>query len=311
VSASWFKHNAEAADDIRMMALMEQFDAEAYAFYFIIVERLTREKTRRLPLYAVKAILSRFRKTAEYSAEYFKACLELGLFTADATHFWSDDHVATMSGYDAQLAADRKRKAGDVPPEPDRNLSGSDPEVTRNQSGIDPEPDRKENGNDPEASNSFSSSNSNPNSTKSGKATVARATLTDELAGYQPYVDKYLEQPSDPPASWQTENLYIVGGRRPCKEFRRVWLTPMELATVFKLYAEQVPDCERKGVFRDALQATQSEADSHCIGGKRIETFNAYARLSSWKLQDVLNTRAATKRLVSAVAKREFKGRAA
>jgi len=293
--STWFRHDCDAHADPKLATVLAEKGAEGYGVYFLLIEALARESSHELKVSILPGLALKWGQKADTLKAYIEYFTSLDLLISDGVVFYSASLKTRMQQIDAKRSVTRDRVT--------RYRSVTDPSVTPPQSvtqkSVTPEPQRY-------TSNLIYSNQIKSNQIKSESVTPKPVTPEpppDPYAVYRKHVDKVLKVPGDPPEPWESHNLYIGSGKRPCRNAEHVWLTPQQLVELWKLYDDTAGRDQSIPLFYDALKNTQAAAQAHIDQGRPIESFKAYNHLSSWKLQDAANTRAAVARMTRNIAK--------
>lgn len=312
MSQTWFRHDTTAFHDRKIQRLFQLGGFDFIGKWWSIVELLSQENDGKLWKQHAEGVAFMLRMSEEDLSAFLTHCVSAGLLAEDSDSYWSNGLEARLEKI--RDARDRKRKSrGSVVTAPVTNCDMSQPVTSMSQNVTSPVTKSHSN---LLLSNLINSNQikSNPSVTGGGAKlveAVATPSVTvaapppeppDPLERYRKFVTRYLSEPSEPPAPWESEPLAMSGGKRPCKKYPKVWLSVNDVLSVFKRYDESFEGDDKGHVLNDALVATQSAAERHVAQGRPLASFNAYSHLVNWKLQDEANTKTAVNRLVKSIA---------
>lgn len=92
----FFKHDATAADDERILALIEQEGMKGYGTYWVLLEALRKQESLCLSYGVLRPLAARCRTKKEYLLHIVK---DFGLFVVEDTCFYSLGMMRRMSKY--------------------------------------------------------------------------------------------------------------------------------------------------------------------------------------------------------------------
>jgi hypothetical protein len=300
MSASWFKHDVGARRDLKIIALKVAVGRELYSYWWELLEVLAEQAEYTLKRKFLSAVAVDLGLPLPELERLIAAAVECELLVDDGTQVWSAGLRKRFNQLESVRASDRERKAPKTDSENFRNGKKRIPENSV-----------------PESSTLLYSSLLKSNSTLEAETPPPSAPKPepaqqppqrqepppDPYAKYRKHVDKFLKVPTEPPEPWQSHVLHINAGKRPCIRAELVWFTPQQLVEVFKLYEDTAGKESATELFYDALRKTQADAQAHVDQGRPLESFKAYNHMTSWKLQDAANTRAALSRMTKQLAK--------
>jgi len=310
MKADWFRHDTDAHADVKLCTVLAERGPEGYGLFFLLVEVLTKESAQELRFSLLPGLAMKFNCPADKLRAFIDYFVELGLLQSDGTKFWSDAHKTRMEALATKREEVRSRVARvrSVTPQNVTKLeSVTSAHVTKPPSVT---VENVTQGTERYTSNLIYSnsnqikSNSNPEPPPERVPEPKPPPATaDPYEKFRKHVDKFLRVPTEPPEPWQQNNLFVTAGKRPCVMAEHVWLTPQQLVEIFKLYADTAGKGAAEELFFDALRKTQADAQAHVDQGRPLASFKAYNHLTSWKLQDAANTRAALSRMTNTLAK--------
>ena len=98
------------------------------------------------------------------------------------------------------------------------------------------------------------------------------------------FAQNSLDQP-DGSKEWERDNLFILAGRRPMRNFPLMWLTPMELKDAVDLYEKNGLTPEE---VRGAIKSADARLKTGLVNGKPKNTISVFNWLIGWCLQEQL-----------------------
>lgn len=98
------------------------------------------------------------------------------------------------------------------------------------------------------------------------------------------FAQNSLSQP-DGSQEWERDNLFILAGRRPMKNFPLMWMTPTELKDVVELYDKNGLTPEE---VRGAIKSADARLKTGLVNGKPKNTISVFNWLIGWCLQEQL-----------------------
>lgn len=107
MSAGWFKHDSDASEDDKMIALRLEHGFEGIGIFWCIVERLRAAASHVLPL-DLKPLAYALRLEESKLNPILDTCLKVGLFKAERGYFYSERLRIQMDDFDAISAVRRK-----------------------------------------------------------------------------------------------------------------------------------------------------------------------------------------------------------
>lgn len=109
----WFKHDANARRDQKILMMRSVYGMEGYGWYWAIIELMREADDYSISLtgkYALQALAGELEVDQARLKEYVKDCIsEFGLFESDGESFWSPSLLRRMTAYDAVV--EQKRDA--------------------------------------------------------------------------------------------------------------------------------------------------------------------------------------------------------
>lgn len=86
----WFKHDANARHDPKIISLRRKFGMEGYGVYFALIEILREQEDYRIPQSQLEAIAYDLHIETEKFNEMIDCCVESGLLLRDEEWVWSN-----------------------------------------------------------------------------------------------------------------------------------------------------------------------------------------------------------------------------
>lgn len=105
-TSKWFTHDVDALEDPKIMLLVHQFGLEAYALYWMLLERLCKQPEYKLPFILIDSI----SRNAGVSKEKIEAIItKFGLFEIDEKDFFfSPSLIRRMQGFENRTRINRQ-----------------------------------------------------------------------------------------------------------------------------------------------------------------------------------------------------------
>ena len=102
--AYYFKHDATARDDHKIKALINKYKLLGYAYYWILLEEMRKEKGYKLPIdkkFTLDALAEQMQCTCSQVKEFVKDCIEeFELFVKENGWLYSESFLERMSKLD-------------------------------------------------------------------------------------------------------------------------------------------------------------------------------------------------------------------
>lgn len=108
----WFKHDFNARNDKKHVALRREFDVKGYGLYWVIIESLCEEDNYKLPINNVtyESISTEANVDIDFVKNYINKAIEVNLFATDNNYIWSVSLNNRMNAL--EKAHELKVKAG-------------------------------------------------------------------------------------------------------------------------------------------------------------------------------------------------------
>lgn len=104
-NSKWFTHDVDALDDPKIMLLVSQFGWEAYALYWMLLEKLCKQSEYRLPV----ILLDSISRNAGVSKEKIEAIVtKFGLFETEEGFFFSPSLIRRMQIFENRIKINRQ-----------------------------------------------------------------------------------------------------------------------------------------------------------------------------------------------------------
>lgn len=112
----WFKHDANARRDQKILMLRTVYGAEGYGWWWMLIEMMRESSDYRLKMsgkYAIATLAQELGADPERLKEFIQDCIEeFELFQADDDYFWSPSLLRRMRAYDEMI--DKRREAANT-----------------------------------------------------------------------------------------------------------------------------------------------------------------------------------------------------
>jgi hypothetical protein len=104
MKTKWFPHDIDACDDPKIMVLITQLGWEGYGLYWMLIQRLCKERQYYLPLSLIDSI----SRVSQVSKEKLEAIIaKFGLFETQNEYFYSPSLINRMEDYDKKVEINR------------------------------------------------------------------------------------------------------------------------------------------------------------------------------------------------------------
>ena len=112
----WFKHDANARRDQKMVTLRLVYGAEGYGWFWMLIELMREDTEYKLKLsgkHTLAALAKELDAEAEKLKEFIKDCIEeFNLFESDGKYFWSKSLLRRMEAYNSLI--EKRRDAANT-----------------------------------------------------------------------------------------------------------------------------------------------------------------------------------------------------
>ena len=107
----WFKHDANARRDQKIVQVLNVYGAEGYGWYFMLIEMMREISDYRLRItgkYTISGLAQELRTSPERLKEFIDDCInEFNLFSSDGIYIWSESLRKRMKAYSEVIESRR------------------------------------------------------------------------------------------------------------------------------------------------------------------------------------------------------------
>jgi hypothetical protein len=114
----WFKHDANARNDMRVIDLRAKHGFEGYGIYFAILEVMREQDGYRLPVSKRGHLSIALGDGAQLISSVLDSCIECGLFESDGEYIYSTSFIKRMANWEQKK---QNGSTGGRPPKADKN----------------------------------------------------------------------------------------------------------------------------------------------------------------------------------------------
>jgi hypothetical protein len=186
MSNIFFRHDAHAKDDEKVVALRCKFGDEGYAYYFMCLEIMCEDDKHIICLSKCTIIARRLHIQMDNLMDFLEYCVEIDLFAKDKSGYWSPRFKEEMDKIDGIRAKRSQASNSYWHPEPT-------PEPVKiekpKKEKVKPDPDIAETPETPELKKLVNSIIAPYLASKEGKASNHKSTLTNQ--NYADLIGKY------------------------------------------------------------------------------------------------------------------------
>jgi hypothetical protein len=112
----WFKHDANARRDQKIMTMRLVYGAEGYGWWWMLIELMREAQEHKLRLtgkHTLAALAKELDAKPQKLKEFIQDCIEeFELFQSDGEYFWSPSLVRRMNAYNEVV--NKKREAANL-----------------------------------------------------------------------------------------------------------------------------------------------------------------------------------------------------
>lgn len=288
-----FLHDANASNDIKLIKLRRLGGWSAYGLYWVLLEQMRLQKDLSLTLEGVDDLAWQFQVDSVDLTKIIEICITCKLFVVDGDRFYSPSLIRRIAAYENkhEKTVEAGRKGGLVAQAQRKAKAGvlQSPEIPASSTISDV------------LKQVCVSASSKPNIIQSN-IIESNKIESNGRASDPPPKPPPPEIPPDLSEFWNDavtalvdENhesltqsgVYASTGRRPMRKYPELWISPIELAEVFKLFHDSGIPPDKFGL---AFKPVVARLRTHKANGSRTDNVAAVNWLSSWALDGALTT---------------------
>lgn len=276
-----FLHDAHAHCDLKMIRFRQQAGWEGYGLFWMLIEHMRLQKDLALSWCDIETLSHAYGLEPLRLNALVKVAIEIGLFDTDEEKVWSESLIRRVEAWNGKsvVRSNAGRKGGLATQEKKRKEScASSKEESKPEVLL-------------EANENFASSKRNitqSNIIESNVIESKEATAVDpppELADFWDDAVRALVADNHP--ALLESGVFSSTGRRPMVKYPELWISPVELAEVFKLYQDSGIPPDKYGL---AFKPVVARLRTHKANGSRTDKVAAVNWLTSWALDQALTT---------------------
>jgi hypothetical protein len=96
----YFPHDSNAHNDEKILHIISNFGMEGYGLYWAFIEAMHESTDGKLTIKLLNGLSIRFNVDKKILHDFYKECIEIGLFVADNEKYWSERVLRNKQEFD-------------------------------------------------------------------------------------------------------------------------------------------------------------------------------------------------------------------